>query len=72
MHLLAPVANLCEVDGVMDLAPRGGFHPRHGHPARFRPGIYLQNKRLYHRLLQLAIFETDDKRVPQVYHRSSA
>jgi len=72
MHLLAPVAYLREVDGVMDLAPQGCFHPCHGYPARFGSRIDLEHKRLYHRLLQLAIFETNDQRGASVHHRPSA
>ncbi len=71
MHLLAPVAYLREVDAVMDLALRGGFHPHHGHPARSGPRVDLQNKRLHHRFLQPAIFEANDKRGPPMHHGSS-
>src|SRR3989441_3565826 len=71
MHLLAPVSDFCQEDGVMHLTLLGHFHAGYGHTARVRAGVKFEDEGLHRTLLDPAIFEADDERHPAMHDRTS-
>ena len=70
MHLLAPVADFGEKEGMMDSSRLRFLHAGQRHPAGLAPRIDFERERLQVRVLPAPICEPNDER-PHAMHHST-
>jgi len=63
MHLLAPVADFGEKDGMMDGSLLRFLHASQRDAAGLAPRIDFERQRLYDHVFHVPIFEANDKRL---------
>ena len=71
MHLLAPVADFGEKEGMMDGSRLRFLHAGQRHPAGLAPRIDFERERLQVRVLPAPIFEPNDERPHAMHHRTT-